>query len=92
MGKMDKAADRRFSRQQSLSLLVDLGVTYYRTRGEASARAFFDAYDVPAEITARIFAAEGQRRTTLWERCNNEVALRRIFNAPPLLAERGHSP
>ena len=85
MGRIEKSAERRISREQSLSLLVDLGVTYYRTRGEASARAFFDAYDVPAEITQRIFNTPGCRRKTLWERCNDEVALRRIFNAPPLL-------
>ena len=85
MSKMSKSSDRRISREQSLSLLVDLGVTYYRTRGEASARAFFDASGVPPGITARVFGSGGCRRKTLWERCNNEAALRRIFNAPPLL-------
>jgi hypothetical protein len=80
--------ERRLS-QQSMSLRVDIGVNYARTRGEPAARQYFASSGVPDEIAERALAAPSQRRRTYWERCPYEAAIRQALSVPPLL-ERTH--
>jgi hypothetical protein len=82
-------AERRRSQLQSMSLLVDLGVTYARTRGEPAARSFFENNDIPEEIVERALSSPDHRRRTHWERCPFEAAVRQVLSARPLLSAAG---
>lgn len=62
-----KVADRRCKENMYLSILVDLGVTYRRTLGEAAAREFFDDHDIPSNLALRVLAKKTKRRLTEWE-------------------------
>jgi hypothetical protein len=77
--------ERRASPLQSMSLLIDLGVTYARTLGEPAARALFAEHAIPPDIVERALAGPTQRRLTQWERCPFEVAVRQVLSARPLL-------
>lgn len=62
-----KVVERRYKENMYLSILVDLGVTYRRTLGEAAAREFFDDHAVPPNLVLRVLAKKAKRRLTEWE-------------------------
>lgn len=70
--KRNTFLDRRSPENLYLSILVDLGVTYKRTLGRESARAFFNEHEIPHPVVMRVMADEPPRRRTMWE----ESALR----------------
>lgn len=69
--------DRRAERNFYLSILVDLGVTYKRTLGLESARAFLGTQDIPVAVVNRILSADSQRRLTDWEEKARTVSIDR---------------
>ena len=74
---MGKAANRRCKENMYLSILVDLGVTYRRTLGEAAAREFFDDHGIPANVAQRVLATRSKRRLTEWESVARDQSIAR---------------
>lgn len=61
------STDRRRRANHYLSILVDLGVTYRRALGEASALAFYADHGVPEDLAGRVLGRNSSRRLTGWE-------------------------
>jgi hypothetical protein len=65
-GKMDKeliGADRRQASNHVLTVLIDLGLTYQKTHGDAVARQFYASRGIPEELAARVLSRSSGHRT-----------------------------
>lgn len=57
------ATDRRLASNHILTVLVDLGLTYQKTHGDAVARQFYASRGIPDELAARVLSRQQGRRT-----------------------------
>lgn len=62
MEKQATAFDRRLPANHVLSVLIDTGLTYQKTHGEAVARQFYASRGIPEELAARVLSRAGERR------------------------------
>lgn len=49
-------AERRLASNHCLSVLIDVGLTYQATHGDAVARQFYASRGIPAELAARLLS------------------------------------
>jgi hypothetical protein len=62
MEKQLTGADRRLASNHVLAVLIDAGLTYQKTHGDAVARQFYASRGIPAELAARVLSRSGGRR------------------------------
>ena len=62
MEKLPAGEDRRQSSNHVLSVLIDVGLTYQRTHGDAVARQFYASRGIPEEVAARVLSRSNGRR------------------------------
>jgi hypothetical protein len=55
-------ADRRQASNRVLTLLIDLGLTYQKTHGDAVARQFYATRGIPEELAARVLSRSSGHR------------------------------
>lgn len=55
-------ADRRLPSNHCLSVLVDVGLTYQKTHGDAIARQFYASRGIPEALAARVLSRNSGRR------------------------------
>jgi hypothetical protein len=71
-GHMDKepsGADRRQASNHVLRVLIDAGLTYQKTHGDAVARQFYASRGIPEELATRVLSRHsGHRRSGSWGR------------------------
>lgn len=56
------AAERRLASNHILSVLIDVGLTYQKTHGDAVAREFYASRGIPDELAARVLSRQQARR------------------------------
>jgi hypothetical protein len=78
--------ERRNSRVQGMSLLVEIGINYSRTIGRQKALSYFLENDIPHDVVTRVLKHAERRRLTRWECSLDEIGLRRALGARPLLS------
>ena len=64
MEKQLTGADRRQAFNHVLSVLIDVGLTYQKTHGDAVARQFYASRGIPEELAARVLSRSSGRRMT----------------------------
>lgn len=62
MDKQLVSAERRQASNHVLSLLVELGLTYQKTHGDAVARKFYASRGIPDELATRVLSRSGLHR------------------------------
>jgi hypothetical protein len=62
MDKELSGADRRQASNHVLTVLIDLGLTYQKTHGDAVARQFYASRGIPEELVARVMSRSGGHR------------------------------
>lgn len=62
MEKLPAGADRRQASNHVLSVLIDVGLTYQKTHGNAVARQFYASRGIPEELAARVLSRPSGRR------------------------------
>lgn len=55
-------ADRRLPSNHCLSVLIDVGLTYQKTHGDAIARQFYVSRGIPEALAARVLSRTSGRR------------------------------
>lgn len=55
-------ADRRLASNHCLSVLIDVGLTYQKTHGDAVARQFYTSRGIPEALAARVLSRSSGRR------------------------------
>ena len=56
------ATDRRLASNHILSVLIDVGLTYQKTHGDAVARQFYASRGIPDDLAARVLSRSQERR------------------------------
>lgn len=56
------ASDRRLASNHILSVLIDVGLTYQKTHGDAVARQFYASRGIPDNLVARVLSRSQGRR------------------------------
>jgi hypothetical protein len=57
-----KSADRRQASNHVLTVLIDVGLTYQKTHGDAVARKFYASRGIPEELAARVLSRTSGHR------------------------------
>jgi hypothetical protein len=55
-------AERRQASNHVLSVLIDVGLTYQKTHGDAVARTFYTSRGIPEELAARVLSRPSGHR------------------------------
>jgi hypothetical protein len=55
-------ADRRQACNRVLTVLIDVGLTYQKTHGDAVARQFYVTRGIPEALAARVLSRSGGHR------------------------------
>jgi hypothetical protein len=62
MDREFSGADRRQASNHVLTVLIDVGLTYQKTHGDAVARQFYASRGIPEELAARVLSRSAGRR------------------------------
>lgn len=64
MQKVSTGDERRLTSNHCLSVLIDAGLTYQKTHGDAVARQFYVNRGIAEELATRVLSRAGERRRT----------------------------
>lgn len=62
MQQQHGGTDRRLASNHILSVLIEVGLTYQKTHGDAVARQFYVSRGIPDALAARVLTRSGDRR------------------------------